>query len=346
MIVIMESDSTEQELNEILDLIHGEDFETHLSQGVEKTIVGLIGDSKGKEQMQERLLSYDQVEKVVPVMEPYKLTSWKFTPKKTVIEIDGVKIGAEKPVVMAGPCSVESEEQILHTARIVADGGAEVLRGGAFKPRTSPYSFQGLGKKGLELLALAREETGLKIITELMDTDHTEMVNKYTDIIQIGSRNMKNYALLKEVGKLNTPVMLKRGMASTVKDWLLAAEYIMSEGNQEVMLCERGIKTFCEETRYTMDLSAIPLVREKSHLPVIADPSHGTGRWELVAPMARAAIAAGADGLLVEVHPQPKQALSDGPQSLKPDRFSEMMKEINIMSHGLRDINKKPGLTG
>ncbi len=344
MIVIMEYDSTEEELNEILDLIQAENFETHLSQGIEKTIVGLIGDSKGKEQLRNRLLSYDQVEKVIPVMEPYKLTSWKFAPEKTVIEIGEVKIGAKKPVVMAGPCSVENRDQILQTARIVAERGAEVLRGGAFKPRTSPYSFQGLGEKGLELLAMAREETGLKIITELMDTEHTEMVNEYTDIIQIGSRNMKNYALLKEVGKLDTPVMLKRGMASTIKDWLLAAEYIMSEGNQKVMLCERGIKTFCEETRYTMDLSAIPLVREKSHLPIIADPSHGTGRWELVSPMARAAIAAGADGLLVEVHPQPKQALSDGPQSLKPDRFEELMQEIDSLTGGLKEINTKPGL--
>ncbi len=345
MIVIMESDANEEELNEILNLIEKEDFETHLSQGIEKTIVGLIGDSKGKEQLQERLLSYDQVEKVVPIMEPYKLTSWKFAPEKTVIEIDEVKIGGEKPVIMAGPCSVENKDQILQTARIVAEAGAEVLRGGAFKPRTSPYSFQGLGEKGLELLAVAREETGLKIITELMNTEHTELVNSYTDIIQIGSRNMKNYALLKEVGRLNTPVMLKRGMASTVKDWLLAAEYIMSEGNREVMLCERGIKTFSEETRYTMDVSAIPLVKEKSHLPVIADPSHGTGRWQLVPPMSRAAVAAGADGLLIEVHPQPKKALSDGPQSLKPDRFAALMGDIKSMGKKLNNLTASPGLT-
>lgn len=338
MIIVMESNATESELDEILDLIEEEGFEAHLSPGVEKTIIGLIGDREGKEQLKERLSAYEQVEKVIPVLEPYKLTGWKFSRQKTVIDVDGVKIGGKKPVVMAGPCAVESKEQILTTARIVSEAGAEVLRGGAFKPRTSPYSFQGLGEKGLELLALAREETGLKVITELMDVEHLEIVNEYTDIIQIGSRNMKNYALLKKVGGLDTPVMLKRGMASTIKDWLLAAEYIMSEGNHQVMLCERGIKTFCEETRYTMDLSAIPLVQEKSHLPVIADPSHGTGRWELVAPMARAAIAGGADGLLMEVHPRPKEALSDGQQSLKPERFENLMDELNRMNRALAEV--------
>ncbi len=338
MIIVMESNATESELDEILELIEEEGFEAHLSPGVEKTIIGLIGDREGKEQLKERLSAYEQVEKVIPVLEPYKLTGWKFSRQKTVIDLDGVRIGGKEPVVMAGPCSVESKEQILTTARIVNEAGAEVLRGGAFKPRTSPYSFQGLGEKGLELLALAREETGLKVITELMDVEHLEIVNEYTDIIQIGSRNMKNYALLKKVGGLDTPVMLKRGMASTIKDWLLAAEYIMSEGNHQVMLCERGIKTFCEDTRYTMDLSAIPLVQEKSHLPVIADPSHGTGRWELVAPMARAAIAGGADGLLMEVHPRPKEALSDGQQSLKPERFENLMDELHRMNRALAEV--------
>ncbi len=338
MIVIMKDEADSGELDEILELIDEEGYEAHLSRGVEKTIIGLIGQTEGKEQLQERLLAYEQVERVIPVMEPYKLTGWKFAPEKTVINIDGVKIGGKKPVIMAGPCSVEGREQLLAAAEAVKDAGAEVLRGGAFKPRTSPYSFQGLGEKGLELLAEAREKTGLKVVTELMDSDHLELVNSCADIIQIGSRNMKNYSLLKSLGDISTPVMLKRGMASTVKDWLLAAEYIMSQGNQEVILCERGIKTFSEETRYTMDISAIPLVREKSHLPVIADPSHGTGRWELVAPVARAAIAAGADGLLVEVHPWPKKALSDGPQSLKPERFSQMMAEIVSLSEAMGDV--------
>ncbi len=278
--------------------------------------------------LSERLSSYPAVEKIIHVSEPYQLTSRKLKPKGSVIDVDGVKIGGGETVVMAGPCSVEGEEQLLETARAVKKAGAEILRGGAYKPRTSPYSFQGLGEKGLELLSLAREETGLKIITELMDIKHRELVAEHADIIQIGSRNMKNYSLLESLGDLDKPVMLKRGMASSVRDWLLAAEYIMAHGNHRVMLCERGIKTFGEETRYTMDLSSIPLVKEKSHLPVIADPSHGTGRWKLVLPMARAAVACGADGLLVEVHPRPDQALSDGPQSLKPEKFRRLMEDV------------------
>ena len=279
--------------------------------------------------LRDRLKAIPAVEKVITISEPYQLTSRKLKPQGTVIEVGDVKIGGDSPAVMAGPCSVENKEQLMNTARAVRRAGAEILRGGAFKPRTSPYSFQGLGEKGLKLLALARQETGLKVITELMDIEHRDLVAEYADIIQIGSRNMKNYSLLESVGKINKPVMLKRGMASPVKDWLLAAEYIMAQGNHRVMLCERGIKTFGEETRYTMDLSSIPLIKEKSHLPIIADPSHGTGRWELVLPMARAAIACGADGLLVEVHPHPKQALSDGPQSLKPEKFNRLMQELS-----------------
>ncbi len=278
--------------------------------------------------LKDRLKAIPAVENVITISEPYQLTARKLKPRGTVIDVDGVKIGGESPTVMAGPCSVENKEQLITTARAVSQAGAEVLRGGAYKPRTSPYSFQGLGEKGLKLLAMAREETDLKVITELMDIEHRDLVAEYTDIIQIGSRNMKNYSLLEAVGKLDKPVMLKRGMASPVKDWLLAAEYIMSQGNHRVILCERGIKTFGEETRYTMDLSSIPLVKEKSHLPVIADPSHGTGRWEIVLPMARAAVACGADGLLVEVHPHPKQALSDGEQSLKPKKFNRLMQEL------------------
>ena len=279
--------------------------------------------------LRDRLKAIPAVVKVITISEPYQLTSRKLKPQGTVIDVGGVKIGGDSPAVMAGPCSVENKEQLMNTARAVRRAGAEILRGGAFKPRTSPYSFQGLGEKGLKLLALARQETGLKVITELMDIEHRDLVAEYADIIQIGSRNMKNYSLLESVGKINKPVMLKRGMASPVKDWLLAAEYIMAQGNHRVMLCERGIKTFGEETRYTMDLSSIPLIKEKSHLPIIADPSHGTGRWELVLPMARAAIACGADGLLVEVHPHPKQALSDGPQSLKPEKFNRLMQELS-----------------
>ena len=230
---------------------------------------------------------------------------------------------------------------MLETARIVKAAGAKILRGGAFKPRTSPYSFQGLGEEGLKLLAAAREETGLKVITELMDIEHIDVVCKYTDIIQIGARNMQNYALLKEIGKLDKPVMLKRGMAATIKEWLLAAEYVMNEGNHKVILCERGVRTFGEETRNTMDLSSIPLVQQLSHLPVIADPSHGTGRWELVTPVARAAVAVGADGIMVEVHPDPQNALSDGPQSLKPKNYNLMMDEIRAISNSLHSFESK-----
>ncbi len=335
MIVVMKSQSDQQDLDEILEVIKEEGFEAHLSQGVETTIIGLIGDTAGKEQVQSRLASFSSVEKVIPILDPYKLTGWKFKPEKTVIEVGEVKIGGERPVVMAGPCAVENEEQLMTTARAVKEAGAEVLRGGAFKPRTSPYSFQGLGEEGLKLLDQARQETGLKIITELMDLDHLELVAEYTDIIQIGARNMQNYPLLSAIGKLDKPAMLKRGMSATIREWLLAAEYIMCEGNQQVILCERGIRTFGEETRNTLDLSSVPMVNELSHLPVIVDPSHGTGRWELVNPMARAAIAVGVDGLLVEVHPNPKEALSDGPQSLKLKKFAQLMADIKMIHESL-----------
>ncbi|MGM0549351.1 MAG: 3-deoxy-7-phosphoheptulonate synthase [Bacillota bacterium] len=266
----------------------------------------------------------------------YNLTSWEHKENKTVIDLgDGVKIGDQNLTVIAGPCAVENEEQIFEIAKIVKAAGAEILRGGAFKPRTSPYSFQGLGEKGLKLLAAAREKTGLKIITELMDVEHLELVNHYTDIIQIGSRNMDNYPLLKAVGKLDKPVMLKRGMAATIKEWLLAAEYIMEAGNQKVILCERGIRTFSQETRNTLDLSSVPLVQQLSHLPVIVDPSHGTGRWQLVKPMSKAALAVGADGIMVEVHPQPDDSVSDGFQSLNPNTFWELMQEIKVLQSTL-----------
>lgn len=270
---------------------------------------------------------------------PYKLSSWNYKKTKTVIELgDGVKIGADQLTVIAGPCAVENKKQIIKTAKIVKQAGAKILRGGAFKPRTSPYSFQGLGEEGLKLLAEAREETGLKIITELMDLKHLQLVNNYADIIQIGARNMKNYALLKAVGKLDKPIMLKRGMAATIKEWLLAAEYVMKEGNHQLILCERGIRTFCQETRNTLDLSSIPLVQQLSHLPVIADPSHGTGRWQLVTPLARAAVAVGADGVMVEVHPQPAVSLSDGSQSLKPNNFRLLMKELKAIKESLNSF--------
>ena len=270
-----------------------------------------------------------------------KLASRTETRKKTVIELDDVKIGGNKPTIMAGPCAVESREQVMETAKAVRAAGATILRGGAYKPRTSPYSFQGLGEEGLQLLAEARKETGLKIVTEMMGLEQMEPVMEYTDIIQIGARNMQNYPLLSAIGELDKPVMLKRGMSATIREWLLAAEYIMEAGNHQVILCERGIRTFSEKTRNTLDLSSIPLVKELSHLPVIADPSHGTGMKKLVAPMSKAAIACGADGLILEVHPNPDEALSDGPQSLLPEEFADLMQELSLIDSSLGSSGDK-----
>jgi len=338
MIAVLKRNATEKDKKKVIDAIENKGFTAHPDQGVETTIVGVVGIAPEKKvNLKEQLMTMSCVDKVVVISDPYKLTSWNFKQDKTVIDLgDGVKVGGDEMTIMAGPCSVENREQILKTAEVVKAGGAKILRGGAFKPRTSPYSFQGLGEKGLKLLAEARDKTGLKIITELMDIEHMDVVCEYTDIIQIGARNMQNYALLKELGKADKPVMLKRGMAATIKEWLLAAEYIMNSGNHDVILCERGVRTFGEETRNTMDLSSIPLVQQLSHLPVIADPSHGTGRWELVIPVARAAAAVGADGIMVEVHPNPENALSDGHQSLKPEKFQLMMDEINAISNSLK----------
>jgi len=342
MIAVLKRDASQEDKEQVIEVIRGENFEVHPIQGVEKTVVGVLGDPARKSNLKEKLETMGAVEKVVLISDPYKLTSWNFKQEKTVIDLgDGVKVGGDEMTVMAGPCSVESREQIIETAKIVKAGGAQILRGGAFKPRTSPYSFQGLGEEGLKLMAEAREETGLKIVTELMDIEHIDVVCKYTDIIQIGARNMQNYSLLKEIGKLDKPVMLKRGMAATIKEWLLAAEYVMNNGNHNVILCERGVRTFGEETRNTMDLSSIPLVQQLSHLPVIADPSHGTGRWELVIPVARAAVAVGADGIMVEVHPDPQNALSDGPQSLKPKNFNLMMDELKAINNSLHTFESR-----
>src|SRR6056297_2932969 len=333
MIAVLRRDASQEDKDQVIEVIRGENFEVHPIQGVEKTVVGVLGDPARKSNLKEKLETMGAVEKVVLISDPYKLTSWNFKQEKTVIDLgDGVKVGGPELTVMAGPCSVENREQIIETAKIVKAGGA-------FKPRTSPYSFQGLGEEGLKLMAEAREETGLKIVTELMDIEHIDVVCKYTDIIQIGARNMKNYSLLKEIGKLDKPVMLKRGMAATIKEWLLSAEYVMNNGNHDVILCEGGVRTFGEETRNTMDLSSIPLVQQLSHLPIIADPSHGTGRWELVTPVARAAAAVGADGIMVEVHPHPENAMSDGPQSLKPDKFKLLMEELNAITGSLRTFN-------
>jgi 3-deoxy-7-phosphoheptulonate synthase len=310
-----------------------------------RTAIGLLGDdSKIDWGYIEGLPS---VASVLIVQKPYRQAAREWKNENTIVEIaPGVRVGGDEIVIIAGPCSVESEEQILSAARAVRAGGATALRGGAFKPRSSPYAFQGMGKKGLELLSMARAETGLAIITEAMDESGADLVAEYADCIQIGARNMQNYSLLRHVGKLGKPVLLKRGMAATINDLLLSAEYVLSEGNPNVILCERGVRTFDSATRNLFDLTAIPVVHKLSHLPIVADPSHGTGLRDKVTPMARAAVAAGADGVLVEVHPQPDKALSDGAQSLYPEQFMELVKELHLIAHAIgRTIAPVPSIT-
>ncbi|MBE3588723.1 MAG: 3-deoxy-7-phosphoheptulonate synthase [Thermoanaerobacteraceae bacterium] len=326
MIVVMQQDATEEQINAVVARLDRNGFQVHLSRGVERTIIGAIGD---RTRLQgETLEAMAGVEKVMPVLQPYKLASRAFHPEDSVVMVGDLAIGGEEIHVLAGPCAVESREQLLETARLVKAAGATILRGGAFKPRTSPYSFQGLEEEGLKLLAEAREETGLKIVTEVMDVRTLPLVAEYADILQIGTRNMQNFFLLREVARVDKPVLLKRGLSATIEEWLMAAEYIMSGGNQRVILCERGIRTFETYTRNTLDLAAVPVVKYFSHLPVIVDPSHAIGKWRFVPAMARAAVAAGADGLLVEVHPNPEEALCDGPQSLTPENFAAMMADL------------------
>ncbi|UOF90501.1 3-deoxy-7-phosphoheptulonate synthase [Fodinisporobacter ferrooxydans] len=326
MVIVMQKTARAEEIQKIVDTIEALQLRVHISEGTERTIVGIIGNKSVLTDIP--LESFDGVEKIVHVTHPFKMASREFHPEPTIIEVGNVRIGAGTPVIMAGPCAVESREQILQTAHAVKAAGATCLRGGAFKPRSSPYSFQGLKEEGLKLLAEARKETGLAIVTEVMDPVNLPMVAEYADILQIGARNMQNFHLLKEVGKTGKPVMLKRGIAATIEEWLMSAEYILSEGNPNVMLCERGIRTFEKYTRNTMDLNAIPVIKHLSHLPVIADPSHGTGVARYVPAMSKASIAAGADGLILEVHPNPAKAMSDGPQSLTLEQFDQLMKEL------------------
>ncbi|RPF43018.1 3-deoxy-D-arabinoheptulosonate-7-phosphate synthase [Thermodesulfitimonas autotrophica] len=334
MIIVMANNATEQEIEGVIRRIEDEGFKAHLSRGVEKTIIGVIGDERRLKEVALEVLP--GVEEVIPILQPYKMASRSFRADRTVIDLgDGIVIGGERIHVMAGPCAVESREQLLTAAEKVKAAGATILRGGAFKPRTSPYSFQGLGEEGLKILAEAREKFGLKIVTEVMDIRTLPLVAAYADIIQIGTRNMQNFDLLKEVGKVNRPVLLKRGLSATIEEWLMAAEYILANGNFNVILCERGIRSFETYTRNTLDLSAVPVVKHLSHLPVVVDPSHGLGRWKFVAPMCRAAIAAGADGLLVEVHPNPAAALCDGAQSLTPENFGAMMDDLRRIAAAL-----------
>ncbi|MFA4905294.1 MAG: 3-deoxy-7-phosphoheptulonate synthase [Candidatus Margulisiibacteriota bacterium] len=332
MIIIMKTGATESQINAVTDKLKKHGFGIHLSKGVERTVIGAIGDKRAIEL--DALALLPGVSEIVPIRKPYKLVSREFKTEDSVIKIDGgVRIGAGAPLcVIAGPCSVESRGQIMEIAEMVKNAGARALRGGAFKPRTSPYSFQGLGEEGLKFLVEARKKTGLPIVTEAMDTREVELVAKYSDVLQVGARNMQNFNLLKEVGKCGKPVLLKRGAGSTIEELLMSAEYILSEGNRKVILCERGIRTIETYTRNTLDLAAVPVIKKLSHLPVIVDPSHGTGKWDLVAPLALAAVAAGCDGLMIEVHPRPEEALSDGPQSLKPDTFAELMKQVSVVA--------------
>ena len=326
MIVVMKQGATHAQIVNVTARIEQMGCRAHISEGKECTIVGIIGN--GRPLDRDQLERLDGVERTVPVLRPFKLASREFHPQDTVVPINGVSVGGRKLVVMAGPCAVEGREELLEAAHAVKGAGAQMLRGGAFKPRTSPYSFQGLGEEGLRYLAEARQETGLPVVTEVMAPEQVPLVTTYADVLQIGARNMQNYALLHAVGEAQRPVLLKRGMMSTVEELLMSAEYILSHGNERVILCERGIRTFEPYTRNTLDLNAVPLLKQLSHLPVVVDPSHGTGKWELVAAMSKAAIAAGADGLLIEVHPHPEVAFSDGAQSLRPETFSHLMAEL------------------
>lgn len=332
MIVVMKAGAAKKDRDEVLKRIKELGYKPHVIRGTTRDVIGAIGDERGKLVLQS-LESMHGVESVVPILQPYKLASSEVKRETSQVKIaENVVIGGKQVIMMAGPCSVESEEQIMESARQVKAAGAHVLRGGAFKPRTSPYSFQGMEEEGLKLLAKARTETGLPVVTEVINPETVELVASYADILQIGARNAQNFALLKKVGQCGKPVLLKRGMAMTIQEFLMSAEYIMSEGNQGVILCERGIRTFETATRNTLDLSAIPVLKSKTHLPVVIDPSHGTGNYHYVAPMCYAAVAAGADGLIVEVHPDPEHASSDGPQSLKPKKFAAMMARLRLFA--------------
>ena len=326
MIIVMSHQASQSEVNAVVDRVKEIGLRPELSLGEDRAVIGVIGSNAYA--YREAFSHLPGIVQIVQITKPFKVASREFQPRDTVVDVDGVSIGGDEVVIMAGPCSVEDEAMLIETARFVAAQGARMLRGGAFKPRTSPYSFQGLGESGLRMLSTARAETGLRVVSEVITPADVELVVRYVDMLQVGTRNMQNYALLQEVGGSGKPVLLKRGMSSTVEEWLLAAEYILSRGNRDVVLCERGIRIFETSTRFTLDLNSVPLVRELSHLPVVVDPSQGTGRWRLVRPMSLAAVAAGAHGLLIEVHPRPAEALSDGGQSVDFENFARLMKEL------------------
>ena len=338
MIIVLKAGSSDAEVEDVCRRIERMGYRAHTIRGEVRTVIGAVGDDRGKERLKS-LESLEYVETVQPILQPFKLASREVRQESTVVPVNGVRIGGKAIVVMAGPCSVESREQVLDVAQQVKAGGARILRGGAFKPRTSPYSFQGLEEEGLKYLAEAKRETGLPVVTEVMEPEKVELVARYADILQIGARNVQNFSLLRRVAETKKPVLLKRGMATSIQEWLLSAEYVLAGGNPHVILCERGIRTFETATRFTLDLNAIPVVKKLSHLPVVVDPSHGTGYWEYMEAMAMAGVAAGADGLIIEVHPKPEEALSDGPQSLKPERFKALIERVRRVAQALdRDI--------
>jgi 3-deoxy-7-phosphoheptulonate synthase len=338
MIIVLKAGASEAEIEDVTQRVRGLGYTPHMIRGELRTVIGAVGDERGKEDLMS-LQNLECVEVVQRILQPFKLASREIKAEPTRIRVDGVEIGGSRVVVMAGPCSVESREQVLEVATKVKAAGATVLRGGAFKPRTSPYAFQGLEETGLKLLAEAKRETGLPIVTEVMEPEKVPIVAEYADILQIGARNVQNFSLLRRVAEVRKPVLLKRGMATSIQEWLLSAEYILAGGNPNVILCERGIRTFETATRFTLDLNAVPVLKKLTHLPVVVDPSHGTGHWEYVEAMAQAGVAAGADGLIVEVHPRPAEALSDGPQSLKPERFAELMLRLRRVAQALeRDV--------
>jgi 3-deoxy-7-phosphoheptulonate synthase len=330
MMIIMNVDATETQVETVVERIKLNGFKPIVLHGEERKVIAVVGNDPY--QTREKYIFLAGVDRVMPISRPYKITSREFKPANTVFPLDGLQVGGNEVVIMAGPCSVESRSQLLETAQAIKEAGAQVLRGGAYKPRTSPYSFQGLGEEGLELLAEARELTGLPVITEVTSHDLVPLVAKYADVLQIGARNMQNFALLNAAGESQHPVLLKRGNSATIEELLMSAEYILSHGNQQVILCERGIRTFETSTRNTTDINSIPVLKSLTHLPVFLDPSHSTGHWEYVTPIARAGIAAGADGLIIEVHSNPEMALSDGAQSLKPERFAQLVRQVRAIA--------------
>jgi 3-deoxy-7-phosphoheptulonate synthase len=334
MIVEMKTGASQEEVDAVVQKVKSFGWDVQMNVGTEKTVVAILGSTTGQVST-DIFAVLPGVETVTRIMKPYKLASREVKPKDTLVSINGIRVGGKRIIVMAGPCAVESEEQLMEAARVVKGAGASVLRGGAFKPRTSPFSFQGLEEVGLELLAKVKDKYGIPVVTEVVDSSDVDMVSRVADILQVGSRNMQNFTLLTAIGKSKRPVVLKRGYSSTVTEWLTAADYLLREGNSKVILCERGIRTFEDSTRFSLDISAIPVIKKSSHLPVIVDPSHAAGHYSLVPAMAKAAVAAGADGLLIEVHPKPEEALVDGLQSLKPENFAKLMDELRLIAESV-----------